>query len=333
MPEVLRTIKDDVVVSTHDHAARVCGHVVKIYDDDRDLVRGVSEFVAEGIVADDAVIVVATPVHRDAFRQALAGSGADLAAATAEGRYLAIDAAELLAQFMVEGVPDRTRFLDVVGRLIERSGTRRVRIFGEMVAVLWDEGNVTAAIALEGLWNDLAARRNFSLYCAYAIAAFDSGADLASVRDVCDHHSDIVAPASYASRPRAVAEPDLPGTRSEFFVPVPLAIRAARQFVESALLAWGETELLETAAVVASELATNAVRHAHSPFRMSISRGDGTIRLVVHDGSDDFAEPRHRTTDSEGGRGLALVAALCPSWGTEAVLDGKIVWAELATGR
>ena len=319
------------MVSTQDQVGRACGHVVKIYDDDHDLVRGVSGFLAEGIVADHAVIVVATPAHRDALRHALAGSAADPTAATAEGRYLVIDAAELLAQLMVDGVPDPTRFRDVARGLIERCGKRRVRIFGEMVAVLWDEGNITAAIALEALWNDLATQHDFSLYCAYAMAAFEHASDLASVRDVCDHHCDIVAPASYAQRPRALAERDAPTTISEFFVPVPLAIRAARQFVESALVAWGETELLEDAAVVASELATNAVRHARSPFRVSISRVDEIITLMVHDGSDDFAEPRRLSPDAEGGRGLALVAALCPSWGTEVVPDGKIVWAELAT--
>jgi hypothetical protein len=259
------------VVSTQDQTGRATGHVVKIYDDDHDLVRGVGAFLAEGIVADDVVIVVATPAHRDAFEQAFAGSAADLPAATAEGRYLVIDAAELLAQFMVDGVPDRTRFLDVVGRLIERSEKRGVRIFGEMVAVLWDGGNVTAAIALEGLWNDLAMHHDFSLYCAYAMAAFEGASDLASVRDVCDHHSDIVAPARYASRPRSLVDCDAPTAISEFFVPVPLAIRAARQFVESALLAWGETELLEDAAVVASELATNAVCHARSGCRSRAS--------------------------------------------------------------
>ena len=56
-----RVSEDDVVVSTEEQIGRACGHVVKIYDDDHDLVRGVSGFLAEGIVAGDAVIVVATP--------------------------------------------------------------------------------------------------------------------------------------------------------------------------------------------------------------------------------------------------------------------------------
>ena len=89
--------------------------------------------------------------------------------------------------------------------------------------------------------------------------------------------------------------------------------------------------MLENAAVVASELATNAVRHARSPFRVSISRVDGIITLMVHDGSDGSAVPRRLNSEAEGGRGLALVAALCRSWGSEVVPDGKIVWAQLAS--
>lgn len=320
-----------MVSKTRDQVDTACAHVVKIYDDDRDLTCGVSEFLAAGLGDGDAVIVVATLAHRQAFEWTLQRSAVDVVAATADGRYVAVDAEQLLAQFMVDGVPDPTRFRVVVaGELVRRAGGRPVRIFGEMVAVLWDEGNVTAAIALEALWNDLATGHDFSLYCAYAMASFaSSSSDLASLRDVCNHHSGIVAPESYASTVSAFAERDGETTTSEFFVPAPLAIRAVRQFVRSALLAWGETDLLEDATLVASELATNAVRHARSPFRISISRVDGTIKLMVHDGSDAKAHPRVPTTDVEGGRGLALVGALCSSWGSETVPDGKIVWAEL----
>jgi anti-sigma regulatory factor (Ser/Thr protein kinase) len=306
------------------------GHVVKIYDDDRDLARGVSAYLAAGLRAGDVVIVVTTPAHREAFEQALEGS-VDLPARTAEGSYVPVDAKDLLAELMVDDSPDPARFSSVLGDLLATANGRPVRIFGEMVSVLWDRGNITAAIALESLWNELATRHEFSLYCAYAMAAFESASDLASLRDVCDHHTDIVGPESHSSSRAASADAGVETTISEFFVPVPVAIRSVRQFVQSTLLAWGETELLEDAAVVISELATNAVRHARSPFRVSISREQGTIRLMVHDGSGESAEAQPLTTDAEGGRGLSLVAALCPTWGTEHVADGKIVWAELVS--
>jgi Histidine kinase-like ATPase domain/MEDS: MEthanogen/methylotroph, DcmR Sensory domain len=250
--------------------------------------------------------------------------------AAAEGRYVVADAHEVLSSFMVDGVVDSDRFNDAMGDLLRPAGERHIRIFGEMVSVLWDEGNITAAIALESCWNDLATHYDFSLYCAYAMSSFECAPDLAALRDVCDLHSGIVAPDRYADVPSAASSTSADETISEFFLPVPLAIRAVRQFVQSTLVDWGATELLEDAAIVASELATNAVRHARSPFRVSMSRTGSTFKLMVHDGSDDSAQAQPFTADAEGGRGLTLVAALCPAWGTEYVADGKIVWAELA---
>jgi hypothetical protein len=58
---------------------------------------------------------------------------------------------------MVGGAPEGERFRDTIGALIERTaaGGRRVRVFNEMVALLWDAGDVASTLALEDLWNDL----------------------------------------------------------------------------------------------------------------------------------------------------------------------------------
>jgi hypothetical protein len=81
------------------------------------------------------------------------------------GQYASLDAAATLSQFMVDGEPSPGRFTEIVGSIIARAanGRRRVRIFGEMVALLWADGNWAAAIRLEALWNDLARTHSFSL--------------------------------------------------------------------------------------------------------------------------------------------------------------------------
>jgi hypothetical protein len=61
-----------------------------------------------------------------------------------------------------------------------------------MVAVLWDEGNVTAAIALEDLWNDLATRYPFSLFCAYPMRALKADASTEGFRTICGQHSKVL---------------------------------------------------------------------------------------------------------------------------------------------
>jgi hypothetical protein len=77
------------------------------------------------------------------FEAALADAGVDLEAAVGEGRYLAFDAAAVLTRFMVAGRPNASRFRETVGPLVDRAaeGGRRVRVYGEMVALLWDDGD------------------------------------------------------------------------------------------------------------------------------------------------------------------------------------------------
>jgi len=113
------------------------------------------------------------------------------------------------------------------------------------------------------------------------------------------------------------------------FVAVPSAPHDVRAFVRSVLDTWGESRLDGEAEIVASELASNAVRHARTPFRVSVTRGAATIRIAVRDGSSD--PPEHQIGDHSvpGGRGVRLVAALSRAWGSDDEVDGKTVWAEL----
>jgi hypothetical protein len=123
-----------------------------------------------------------------------------MAAARSSGRYVALDAAETLAQFMVDGRPDEERFARVVGGQIEALAARNghVQAFGEMVALLHADGNGEAAIALEKLWNALAARHSFSLHCAYPLHAFSHHSQTAQFLDVCAEHSAVIPAEGFA---------------------------------------------------------------------------------------------------------------------------------------
>jgi anti-sigma regulatory factor (Ser/Thr protein kinase) len=165
-------------------------------------------------------------------------------------------------------------------------------------------------------------------------------ADLAAARDVCGHHSFVVTPASYAGRSPGDPPTDPDVERSQFFVPAPEAAAAVRRFVSDALDAWGLAHLIADATLVVSELATNALVHASSPFRISIARLASAVRIAVHDASAVAPLRRSAPPDATGGRGMTLVAAVAQRWGTEAVAGdacgsggggGKVVWAELAS--
>ena len=109
---------------------------------------------------------------------------------------------------------------------------------------------------------------------------------------------------------------------------------AARRFVRETLAAWGRPDLIDDAALVATELATNAVLHARSGFTIALCRGpEGTIRVAVRDASLGRPRPRRAGPLEGGGRGLRLVEALATVWGTDLLPDGKVVWAELGRTR
>jgi anti-sigma regulatory factor (Ser/Thr protein kinase) len=307
-------------------------HAVAFYDHDADLVACLADFVDEGLRLDEGVLVVATPVHREALAQVLAQRGLQVEALQAAGRYVAVDAAETLQTFLVDGSPAALPFAVTAGALLDRAGAggRPVRAFGEMVALLWAQGDVVPALELEALWNDLARTRRFLLLCAYPAATLTHGDELAPLAVVCHEHSALLAPSSYSSEVVVLGRPDGVGGRTETFVPVPEAIRMVRRFLRCTLRAWHEDALVADAELVVSELATNAIRHARSPFRVSLARDDATVRVSVEDLGAGLPREIGQSLDGVSGRGIALVSALTVRWGIARGEDGKTVWAELA---
>ncbi len=305
---------------------------MSFYDGDDDAVRVVAAFVAEGVGGDQPVVVVATAEHRPLIDCALIGLGLDPEGLRATDRLLMLDAAETLTEFMVDGLPDVEAFRSTVGGLLDeiQGPAASVRIFGEMVAVLWDQGNIAAAVALEACWNDLASQRSFTLLCAYPHAVLDQ-ASLADVGRVCALHSDVLPPSSYhathATPDGAAAGSPLEQT-SWAFLPVPKAIPALRRFIRGTLRSWGEDLLVPDAVVVGSEMATNAIDHADSPFHASIARSAGVVRIAIEDAGPGAAARRPAAHDDVSGRGILIVEALTQRWGHGTLPGGKVVWAE-----
>jgi len=174
-------------------------HLVEFYETTAFLVATVTDFVAPALSAGDAAIVVATPEHRESFEAALRAAGVELDEAVADGRYIAFDAAELLSMFMVAGAPHPGLFQEVVGSVLARASAndRAVKVYGEMVALLWADGDVTSTIALEDMWNDLAAEHRFALLCAYPLQDFDADARAAFKR-ICTQHSGVIPAEDYS---------------------------------------------------------------------------------------------------------------------------------------
>jgi hypothetical protein len=112
--------------------------------------------------------------------------------------------------------------------------------------------------------------------------------------------------------------------------PVPDACRQVRQLVTEACAAWQRRELTAAAALVASELVANVVRHAHTPMEVTVGLRDARMSMAVRDGSRHLPREVDPGLTDAGGRGLRLVRELTESWGVLPVFDGKVVWAHLA---
>ncbi|MFP5353114.1 MAG: ATP-binding protein [Actinomycetota bacterium] len=176
-------------------------HVVQFYESEPFLVESVRDFIAPGLAREEAAILICTPEHLDAFEDAFERAGIDLDAARTSGRYVGLDARTTLDSFMVNGAPDPERFFEVVGAALDglSASDRPVHAFGEMVALLWDEGAVAAAIRLEELWNELAQIRSFRLMCAYPIGASPDVGTAERFAEICERHSHVVPAESYTA--------------------------------------------------------------------------------------------------------------------------------------
>lgn len=301
-------------------------HVVQFYDRDEQLVEGVAHFLSGALQRGNAVIVVATDAHRQAFAARLRSAGLDVDGAADSGQYLALDAATTMASFMVDGAPDPGAFDANIGALVRKAQVpgRQLCIFGEMVALLWADGQVPAAVELERLWNRLGDQEPFSLLCAYASDLMGAGSLLAEFDLVCHLHSAIVGGSSDDIRRGVV------GGASGNFARAYEAPRAARHFVIDTLGEWGLGHLCDDAALVVTELATNAVLHGQSDFRVVLSATPTSVRISVADNSGASPGCQDFSSGASSGRGLGLVSALSCGWGTAHVGEGKVVWADLA---
>jgi PAS domain S-box-containing protein/excisionase family DNA binding protein len=213
----LRVVPDRVAEDAFDadHAPRSTWHemgpsehLVQFYEDDAFLVRTLTEYIGAGLRAGEATIALVTEAHRAHVEERLRSDGLDLDSAHADGQYVTLDATETLARIMADGTLAPARFEEVIGTVVRRAaeGGRPVRAFGEMVALLAAEGNHTAAVRMEALWNGLRRVHTFSLLCAYPVDVLGGAAFEALFGDVCAEHTLVMPAESYTALKTADAQ-------------------------------------------------------------------------------------------------------------------------------
>ncbi len=173
-------------------------HSVYFYEDDSAFLDTLGEFVGAALGAGGACVVIATASHRLALADRLREHGIDMSYAVAMNRFISLDAGDMLTRFMVNGRPDEEKFIALLepelsrARRSLRAKSTSVVAFGEMVTILWREGNYAAAIELERMWDRLAQRHAFSLRCVYPIGLFTDQGQYDLFRQVCAAHHQVV---------------------------------------------------------------------------------------------------------------------------------------------
>lgn len=302
------------------------GHVVQFYGHDEELADRVAGYLLEALDAGGAAIVIATAAHRREFAARLTEAGADLAAAARRGAYLALDASDTMRAFMTAGRLDADAFDRVIGGLIGRAGRngpgqagggRPVRAYGEMVALLWDAGLVNLAVELEEMWDALGRRHRFSLLCGYPAGSVIRAGALDAFAEVCRVH-------------RAVTGLSPPVHTARAFAFSRDAATAARHFAIDELRRLDAADLADDTALVVTELAANAIVHAHSGFTVDLWLRPDALRISVRDAGPLPAAGAAAALPAAPPHGLGAVDALASRWGVEPLGPaGKAVWVEL----
>jgi DNA-binding NarL/FixJ family response regulator len=172
-------------------------HKVQFYSDDERFLEGFTDFIASALRAGDAVIVLSTKSHRKSLRLRLQAHGLDVAAATEQGRYIALDAARTVSGFMVNDHLDRALFWkqaeDLVGRAASAVKDKGARVVacGECAPSLWARGNADAAILLEHLWEELSQSRGLDILCGYVLNRSQREQGIHIFEQICAEHSTV----------------------------------------------------------------------------------------------------------------------------------------------
>jgi hypothetical protein len=185
-------------------------HIVQLYQDQQFLNRAVCRFAAGAIANGEGVILVPTAAHWEAFRPRLEAEGVDVKAAQGRGQLTVVDADELLPRFMKDAMPDAPVFLglaaDVIANARGEARYPKVRWWGEMVNVLWEQGNVAASMSLEDQFDRLAKHHEIAIFCSFVMDNFHSEVHSRLLPRLGTNHSHLIPVEDYARLERAVGD-------------------------------------------------------------------------------------------------------------------------------
>ena len=169
-------------------------HRVEVCPTDDSQVETVIRYLMEGFRNNEAMIVIAKPALRSAVMSQLVLLGLDPQAIKSQGQIRFFDADFLISRFTINGVLDEEFFQEYVGTHLEilRLGFGKVRIFGGMVALLWDQGKHSEAMQVEEFWCNLLQKHDAMLLCSYSLSHIEPSAYQESLDFICKCHNHLL---------------------------------------------------------------------------------------------------------------------------------------------
>lgn len=178
----------------HSHKMGLGDHICQFYENTDHLADSICDYVVPGITRGDGIILVATKANLEKFQAVLENRSIDVHRVRSNQNLIMLDAHETLNSFMVNGMPDADKFENTIAKQMLEFKTKfpRIRAFGEMVNILWENNNLEGALKLEGMWTQLNARIGFSLMCGYSNKKFKNKLNIEALNAICAAHTHIV---------------------------------------------------------------------------------------------------------------------------------------------
>ncbi len=299
-----------------------CRHEVVFYDDRCAIDARVAAYVRDGIRWGDVVALITTSATVTAVDADLRAHGHDPDELRRAGRLRCWDAEETLASLRTADAVDWAAVEAFAAGLASAAVAtgRGLRLYGEMVALLWSLGCCDLAVSLERRWDELAARHDIDLLCAYpaGVTVTDGAAD--QVNAICELHT-------------GIGSEHHPGVTVALrsYPPDPRSVRDARHFVRDLLGDEHHGALVDNAMLITSELAANAVEHAGTVYAVQVERRPGRVAISARDGSPTSPIRKQPPPDTPDGRGINIVTALAAQVEIRPASPGKVVRVTLAT--
>jgi hypothetical protein len=186
------------------------GHIVQLYNDDDFYCEAISHFAAEGLVRGESIILVATGPNWVNISARMEGKGFSTSELFDRGQLTLLDANDTLPKFMKSGMPDGSVFKPLAAETIKkaRCGGKfdRVRWWGEMVNVLYVEGNGKASHQLEQFFDETAHEQTVAIFCSFFMDQYDPAIYDHAFGNVCHTHSHVIPTRNYDVHRNAVNE-------------------------------------------------------------------------------------------------------------------------------